>query len=129
MKILGIDYGRKKMGLAIGDFDSKLAEPVGVIRFELVEEVYKKIERIIRVEGINKIVMGVSEGRIAQEIKEFGKALEARFNIPITYQDETLTTHEAQELSIKAGIKRKRRHEMEDSYSAALILQAYIDDL
>ena len=58
----------------------------------------------------------------------FGKKLEEDINISVVFQDETLTTKEAQDLSQKAGIKRKKRRELEDAYSASLILQSYIDN-
>lgn len=125
MKILGIDYGRKKIGLAISE--SSLAEPLSVIRFDTFDKAIEKIKAIIDSEKVGRIVLGVSEGLMAKEEKEFGLKLSDQVKIPLTLQDETLTTHDAQELSIKAGIKRKKRRAMEDAYSAALILQNYLD--
>lgn len=129
MKILGIDYGRRKIGLAIADTDLGLAEPLKVIRFENLEEGLEKVTQEIEVEEVEQIVLGISEGEMVEETKEFGKKLEKKLKISVEYQDETLTTHEAQELSIQAGIKRKKRKEMEDAYSATLILQSYLDSL
>jgi putative holliday junction resolvase len=127
MKILGIDYGQKKLGLAIGDTQSKLAEPLRVVKFETQQEALRKLGQILRTEQIKKAVVGVSEGDMAQKTKRFGRALSEKQDVEIYYQDETLTTNDAQRLSIKAGIKRKKRREMEDAYAAALILQAYFD--
>ena len=133
MKILGLDYGRKKIGLALGDTETKFTEPLSVIRFKSFEEAMEKVlsafSKIPADEKGDRIVVGISEGVIARETKEFGKTLEAKLKIPVVFQDETLTTQEAQELSIKAGIKRKKRKMMEDAYSAALILQSYLDNL
>ena len=128
-KIVGIDYGRKKIGLAIADMDSRLAEPLEVIRFENLDEALEKVAQVVQVEEVEKVVLGISEGKMAKETKEFGKKLEVKLKIAVEFQDETLTTHEAQELSIKAGIKRKKRKLMEDAYSAALILQGYLDSI
>lgn len=128
-KIVGIDYGRKKIGLAIADTDSRLAEPLEVIRFENLDEALEKVAQVVQVEEVEKVVLGISEGKMAKETKEFGKKLEVKLKIAVEFQDETLTTHEAQELSIKAGIKRKKRKLMEDAYSAALILQGYLDSI
>jgi putative Holliday junction resolvase len=125
MKIIGIDYGRKKIGLAIAD--GPLAEPLKVVRFESEEEALRKVEEAIKVEKVEKVVIGISEGKMAEETKEFGEKLKEELKIPVVYQDETLTTNEAQELSIRAGIKRKKRRALEDAYSAALILQSYVD--
>ena len=126
MKILGIDYGRKKIGLAIAE--ASLAEPLSVIRYESLKEALEKIKGIIDSEKIDKIVLGVSEGLMAEEEKEFGLKLSGLTKTLLVFQDETLTTQEAQELSIKAGVRRKKRKLMEDAYSAALILQSYLNE-
>ncbi len=129
MHILAIDYGRRKIGLAIGDTETKLAEPLSVIRYEKKEDVLTEIREVVEVGEVDKVVMGISEGKMAKEIKEFSKKLEKKIETPIVFQDETLTTHDAQELSIEAGIKRRKRKGMEDAYSAALILQSYLDQM
>jgi putative Holliday junction resolvase len=64
---------------------------------------------------------------MAQESEEFGKRLESEIKIPIVFQDETLSTKTAQELSINANIKKGKRKAMEDAFSAAVILQEYIE--
>ncbi|TEU02025.1 Holliday junction resolvase RuvX, partial [Candidatus Woesebacteria bacterium] len=87
----------------------------------------EKIIKIIKKEKVNKIVIGVSEGQIGEESKKFGEKLGKKVNLPVHFQDETLTTQDAQALSIIAGIKRKKRRALEDAYSAALILRNYLD--
>ena len=124
-KVLGIDYGIKKIGLAISD--GSLAEPHSVIRFESEEEAMEKIEQVVQVEKVEQVITGISEGEMAKETKRFVRKLRKKLILPIFFQDETLTTHQAKELAIKAGIKRKKRRELEDAYSATLILQAYLD--
>jgi len=131
-KVLAIDYGRKKIGLAISD--GSLAEPYKVIRFKSEEEALKKVEKVVSSfakasedKKVEKIVVGISEGRMGEEARAFGKKFEKQIGTPVVFQDETMTTKEAQELSIKAGIKRKKRRELEDAYAATLILQAYLD--
>jgi putative Holliday junction resolvase len=125
MRVLGIDYGRKKMGLAIAD--GPLAEPLKVIRYKSEEDVLRKVVEVVEVEKVEQAVVGISEGEMAEETKHFVRKLRKKLNFPIFFQDETLTTKEAEELSIKAGIKRKKRRELEDAYSATLILQRYLD--
>lgn len=124
MRILGIDYGRKKIGLAIGDTETKLVEPLKVIRYQSKEEALEKVSRVSRV---SKVVLGISEGKMAEETRMFAKELEDKLGVSIDFQDETLTTLDAQRFSIEGGIKRKKRKKMEDAYSAALILQSYLD--
>ena len=125
MRILGIDYGRRKIGIAFGD--ERLVEGFTVIRYEDEKKALEKIIKIIKKEKINEIVIGVSEGQIGEESRRFGEKLGKKVNLPVHFQDETLTTQDAQALSIIAGIKRKKRRALEDAYSAALILRNYLD--
>ena len=125
MQILGIDYGRRKIGIALGD--GRLVEGLTVVRYEDEKKALEKIIKIIKKEKINEIVVGISEGQIGEESRKFGEKLGKKVNLPVHFQDETLTTRDAQALSITAGIKRKKRRALEDAYSAALILQNYLD--
>lgn len=125
MRILGIDYGRSKVGLAIAD--GSLAEPLKVIRYKSVKDLVKRIEIEIEKEKIEKVVVGISEGEMAVETREFRKRLEKEIGIFVDEFDETLTSHDAQALSRDAGINRKKRREMEDAYAAAIMLQNYVD--
>jgi putative Holliday junction resolvase len=125
MQILGIDYGRRKIGIALGD--GRLVEGLTVVRYEDEKKALEKIIKIIKKEKVNEIVVGVSEGQIGEESRKFGEKLGEKVNLPVHFQDETLTTRDAQALSIIAGIKRKKRRALEDAYSAALILQNYLD--
>ena len=127
MKLLGIDYGRKKTGLAVGDTDSKFAEPLIVIKSENKRELIKKISQYAKVERVGKIVLGISEGKMAEETKKFGREIRVEIELPVVYSDETLTTHEAQRLSLESGVKRKKRKDMEDAFAAALMLQNYLE--
>ena len=128
MRILAIDYGRKKIGLALAD--GPLAEPLKVIRFESEEEALEKVRKVVQVEQVGQVVVGISEGKMGEEAKEFSLSLSKRLEklgIEVVTWDETLSTYEAIEKSIQAGIKRKKRRELEDAYSSTLILQAYLD--
>jgi putative Holliday junction resolvase len=125
MKILGIDYGRSKMGLAFAD--GPLAEPLKVIRYEKTGVVAEQIKRIIEEKGIEKVVVGISEGEMGKESENFSKSFSEMLEIPVETSDETLSTQEAQLLSREAGIHQKRRHEMEDAYAATIMLQNYLD--
>lgn len=125
MKILGIDYGKSKVGLAVSE--GFLAEPFKVIKYKNDETLYDEIKRIINKEKIGKVLVGVSEGRMAKESKKFALNISLLSGAIVETYDETLTTHDAQMLSMEAGISQKRRHEMEDAYAAAVMLQNYLD--
>jgi len=119
MKFLGIDYGRSKIGLALSD--GKLAEPYQVIRYKDTEKMLAHIKRIIEKQKIEKVIVGVSEGEMAIESREFAKNFNAE-----TF-DETLSSHDAQRMSIESHMGRKKRKEMEDAFAASIMLQSYID--
>lgn len=133
MKILGIDWGEKKIGLAITE--GEIARPLGVesgirnqasprgsARGEL------RIKKLCERENITKIVIGISEGRMAEKTREFGQELQKATGLPVEFFDETLTTHEAIKKMVESGTSQKKRREFHDAISAALILQGYLDN-
>ena len=119
MKLLGIDYGRRKIGLAMSN--GKLAEPYQVIRYKDTEKMIAHIQRIIEKQKIEKVIVGISEGEMGEESKKFAKIFKAD-----TF-DETLSSHDAQQMSIQSHMSRKKRKEMEDAFAASIMLQSYID--
>jgi len=127
MRLLGIDYGRAKVGLALGE--AILAEPYKVIKYNNIDALIKQIDDVTRKENITKIVVGVSESVIAKESEDFAKKVNETLNIPVDLQDETLSSLDAQRISIELGIKRKKRKGLEDAYAAAIMLQNYLDSL
>ena len=129
MRVLGVDYGKAKIGLSIGDTRTKLAEPLSVVKGKNPEEFAVKIERIVGDERVEKIVVGVSDGVLGKESERFGEMLSEQVRIPVEFQDETLSSKDAQRMSIEAGIQRKKRQRMEDAYAASLVLQSWMDKL
>lgn len=125
MKILGIDYGKRKLGLAISE--GYLSEPWKVLRVENLDEALKKLTQIVKEEKMEKIVVGVSEGEMGKESKDFAMNLQQELEIQVDTHDETLSTQDAVRLAIEAGMSRKKRNEMEDAFAASIILQDYLD--
>jgi putative Holliday junction resolvase len=126
MKILGIDYGRSKIGLAVGDTVVKLAEPLIVVsNFKLLIFNFKSI---LNDQKIEKIIIGIPGGEMDEEIKKFGENLKKETELPVEYFDETLTTQDAQRILIEGGGKRKRRKEKEDAVAAAIMLEWYLEN-
>ncbi|PIS14596.1 Holliday junction resolvase RuvX [Candidatus Shapirobacteria bacterium CG09_land_8_20_14_0_10_39_12] len=118
MKILGIDYGKRKIGAAIGDTETKLVEPLtALIDFKT----------IINNQMIKKVIIGNPGGKIGEEIERFGQKLGEDLNLPIEYFDETLTTQDAQKALIESGGSRKSRKQKEDAVAASLMLQYYLE--
>lgn len=125
MKILGIDYGRKKIGIAVGDTDTKLAEPLTT--FNNFKFLILNLKSILNDQMIKKIVIGIPGGKIQAEIKKFGQEVKKETGASVEYFDETLTTQDAQKILIASGRKRKSRKEKEDSVAAAVMLQLFIE--
>ncbi len=125
MKILGIDYGRSKVGLALAV--EGFAEPLEVIHYKDIDSLKEDIKKTVNDEDVGKIVVGISEAEMGKESLEFSRDLGRYFEIPVETFDETLTSKDAQKLSIEAGVKRKKRREMEDAYAASIMLQNYLD--
>lgn len=125
MNILGIDYGEAKIGLAIAT--SKFAEPLGVVRFETWDKFVERLVEIIAEDRIEKIIIGLSEEKTAEKTRQFAEKLKKEISIPIEYYDETLSTHEAQQLSKEAGMKRQKRTALEDAFAASVMLQNYLE--
>jgi len=125
MKILGIDYGRKKIGLAVSG--GKLAEPLKVIRYRDIKILSEKLQKIVKENNIEKIVVGVSEEEMGEESKKFALAISHQPLAIVETFDETLSTHEAKKLSLEAGISRGKRRGLEDAFAAAVMLQSYLD--
>lgn len=125
MKILGVDYGRKKIGLALAE--SILAEPFMVLRFNNLREGLEKLTELIKREEIEKVVMGISEGEMKRETEEFSESLRKVISIPLEFANETLSTFEAQRKAIEAGIGQKKRKSSEDAFAASVMLQSFLD--
>ncbi len=125
MKILGIDYGRKKIGIAVGDTDTKLAEPLTT--FNNFKFLILNLKSILNDQMIKKIVIGIPGGKIQAEIKKFGQEVKKETGVSVEYFDETLTTQDAQKILIDSGRRRKSRKEKEDSVAAAIMLQLFIE--
>lgn len=115
MGILGIDFGLRKIGIAISNGD--LAEPLSVISNS--KNVMDQLESICQKYNVSKIVIGLpGRGKMVELIKRFGIELKTKLAKPVIFWDETLTTVEAKHIG-----KGKR----EDQIAAALILQSYLD--
>ncbi len=128
MKYLGIDYGRSKIGLAMSD--GRLSEPYQVIRYKDQEKMLFHIKRIVEKQKIENVIVGMSENEMGEEIKKFVSTLSSVISpLSCVTFDETLSTHDAQELSKQTGMSRKKRRELEDAFAASIMLQNYIDSV
>lgn len=130
MNILAIDYGDKKIGLALAD--GILAEPYTVITYTDTKKLLFRLGEIIYKKAIDLVLIGISEGRSKKRAINFENKLKNYLgnfskSVLVKTVDETLSTKEAVGRAIEAGIQRKKRKAREDAYAAAVILQNYLD--
>jgi putative Holliday junction resolvase len=135
MRILGIDYGDKNIGLAVSDELFMTARTVGTYRVKSKSEDKRYFENLIEEYKIGRIIIGLpirmdgSEGRRAEKTRQFGDWLLSFLDIPIIYWDERLSTWEAQQHLRKKKIRPEDMKKEEDAVSAAIILTAYLEAL
>lgn len=122
MVYLGIDFGLKKVGLAIS-YSGKQATAVGVFSLQEVNQV---LTNLIEKENIDKIVIGLPEGKLAKEIQNFAQKLERTSGLEVELVDETLSSKEALTALVASGTSRKKRKKKLDAYAACLILENYL---
>ena len=133
MRYLGLDLGKKKLGVAISDSLGIIASFYDNIKISSEEEMLEEVKKIIAKEKIDKVVIGLpknmdnSLGFRAEETEEFKKKLEKVFSGEIILEDERLTTKLAEDVLIKADMSRKKRKKVIDGVSAVVILQSYLD--
>lgn len=138
MRIMGLDYGSRTVGVAISDELLITAQAKEIIRRKEENKLRKtlaRIEELIREYGVEKIVLGLPlnmDESVSERSKlclEFRDRIERRTGIPVEMMDERLTTVEADEIMDEAGIRdRFKRKEYVDMIAAQIILQDYLDN-
>lgn len=128
--ILGIDFGTKKLGIAISNPERTMSLPIKIIPHEmlLIEEVIKQYNPCGVVIGL-PVNMDGSLGAQADLVKGFAQKVAARINLPIFLQDERLTTRAAGNALRIMGLNRKQRDERDDQVAAAMILETTLGSM
>ncbi len=132
VRLLGIDPGARRIGIALSDVGRRIASPYGVIARGKMKDNVAAIMAIAVREGVGGLVIGwpVDEaglGPAAQAVRDWAHALSAATGLPAALQDESLTTADAHEAMIAADVSRARRARLVDQVAAAAILQAALD--
>lgn len=136
MRIMGLDFGSKTVGVAISDALLLTAQGVEIIRRQeenKLRRTYARIEELIVEYEVEEIVLGLpknmnaTEGERVALTQEFKDKLERRTGLPVTLWDERLTTVAADKAMMEAGIRREMRKEYVDKIAAVFILQGYLD--
>ena len=134
--ILGIDYGSKRMGLAVSDLLCTIASSYKILYRKELSKDLAELKNIIIEKEIGAIVLGLplqmngQEGEIAEEVRRFANVLEENFNLPLLLWDERLSSSAMENFLIKeVDLSRKKRAKILDASAAAYILQGALDAL
>lgn len=132
-RIIGIDYGRRRVGLASGDDADGFAFPLDVLHVRSVKDAIEQVAMRCQRELATRLVVGLplnmdgSHGEMAQEVTEFVAVLAKRTGLPVETWDERLTTWSVEEMLISADVSRQKRKSVRDKLAAQQILQTYLD--
>ena len=129
-RIAAIDYGLKRIGLAISDDRKTMALPLASVKGGLASVVAALLPRKKELEAVViglPILMNGQKGEMAAAVEKFAKALEASLAIPVLLFDERLSSRHAEASLREIPLNRKERSEKIDSVAAALLLQSYLD--
>jgi len=128
MRIVGIDFGEKRIGVAVSDPLGITAQGIGV-----VPDILELKKLLSQYETLDEIIVGLPKtlrgemGIQAEKVLAFVEELKQHFNVLIKTQDERLTTSQAEKMLISAGLSRQNRRKVIDKSAAVLILQNYLD--
>ncbi|MBQ9369608.1 MAG: Holliday junction resolvase RuvX [Clostridia bacterium] len=133
MRILALDIGDVRIGVAISDPLGISANGIETYLSKGREQDVAYFAKMAQDRGCEKILLGLplnmdgTEGERAQKVREFGDALQAASGIEVVYEDERLTTVEAEEILIEAGLSRQERRKVIDKVAAEIILRCYLN--
>ncbi len=132
-RLLGVDYGSVRIGLAVSDPERRLASPLAVYERHSRERDAEYFRVLADAEEIGAIVVGLPvhldgrEGAKAAEARAFGIWLAETTGLPVTFWDERFSTIEAESALWQAGLTHKKRKQRRDRVAAQILLQAYLD--
>ena len=132
MKVIGIDFGLSKVGLAISDPSGIIALPLKVLRYKNKEDLLSELQNISKEKDVNKFVIGYpismnyKENEMTKIIDSFKQDME-NLDFEVILEDERLSSEYAKKIMIEQDIKVSRNKEMVDLTAASIILQTYLD--
>jgi len=132
-RVLAVDYGTKRIGLALSDALRITAQPYRTLERSGDEALLQTFAEIAQRENVSEILIGLpkrldgSLGDMAKEAKAFGQRLKELIEIPVRYWDERFSTHAAERALLEGDASRKKRKQVIDKTAAAWILQGYLD--
>jgi putative holliday junction resolvase len=134
-RILALDHGTKRIGVAISDELKMIAQPLEYIPAEPPERVFTRLQAVLAEKPAELILVGMprnmdgSYGPAAQSVRAFVEALKQAVAVPVRTWDERLTSAQANRVLLEGNVRRDQRKQKVDSMAAAILLQSYLDSL
>ncbi len=134
MRILAIDFGERRIGLAISEADTELAIPLTTIHRKSDQQAIEAINELVDREQVGLLVIGEplnmdgSRGEMARRVRSFAEKLHSGTGVSYEFVDETLTSEAAKERLIEAGVNLRRHPDRLDAVAAQLLLEQYFSD-
>jgi putative Holliday junction resolvase len=135
MRILALDYGSKRIGVAVSDETKTIAQPLEFISAEPFANFLERLKELIHEKEIDLILVGLprnmdgSYGPAALKVQAFAGVLRTAVAVPIKTWDERLTSAQANRILIQGNVRRAKRKEKVDKMAAAILLQSYLDGI
>lgn len=135
VRVLGVDHGEKRIGIAVSDETGTIAAPLAIIRHVSKTEDAARVLDLVQTKGVGLIVVGESTNEAGLpnlsglRAIRFAELLKAETVVPVRMWDESLSSQDATARRIAAGARRKRRASPVDALAAAVMLQSYLDSL
>jgi len=133
MRILGLDYGRRRIGLSISDESACLASPLPFYKRVYLRKDLYALAKIAKEQNAAALVIGLplnmdgSKGEMAQEVEAFARELQAIVKRPVELYDERLSSSEAERVLLEGNVNRQKRKQLRDGLAATVILQGFLD--
>ena len=135
MRILALDHGTKRIGVAVSDELKMIAQPLEYILTEPFAPFLERLKKLLLEKEVDLILIGMprnmdgSYGPAAQKVETFVAVLRGAVTVPIKTLDERLTSAQANRVLIQGGVRRDQRKEKVDKMAAAILLQSFLDGI
>ena len=133
MRILSLDIGDRRIGVAISDATGLIARPLGIFSRKGTASDTQAVAEFVREHEVGLVIIGMPislgghYGPQAEKVKKFGESLGASLSIPLKFWDERFSTSTARQQRLESGSPKKKRRSPDDDAAAAVILQSYLD--
>ena len=133
MRILALDHGTKRIGVAVSDETKTIAQPLEYISAEPFADFLERLKKLLAEKEADLVLIGLprnmdgSYGPAAQKVEAFVAVLKSAIAVPIKMWDERLTSTMANRVMIQGNVRRDKRKEKVDAMAAAILLQSYLD--